>query len=108
MKNRTRKQLLQIVIDSLKKGDKNGWTNNGICGEIYDLYNYDELSPKEREVLINLIEKYKPTRRNQFKSFTENAHFTASFSSWWWTKMQDSEAGREQRILFLQKIIEVI
>lgn len=106
MKNRTREQLLQIVIDSLKKGRKRGWINNGICGEIEDL-RYDEvISRGEADILGDLIKKYKPTKRNKFKSFTENPHFIGG--AWWWTKMQESEVGREQRILFLQKIIEVI
>lgn len=106
MKNRTRKQLLQIVINSLKRGRKKGWINNGICGEIEDLKDDEVISRREAEILRDLIEKYKPTQRNKFKSFTENPHFTNG--AWWWTKMQESEVGREQRILFLQKIIEVI
>lgn len=107
MKNRTRKQLLQVVINSLKKSHKSDRTNTGICGEINSLFYEDEITREELMILKGLIEKYKPTNRNKFKEFTEHPHFIVG-GIWWWTRMQESEAGREQRILFLEKITEVI
>jgi len=34
---RTLSEIIDVVIESLKEGNKANWFNKGICGEIYNL-----------------------------------------------------------------------
>lgn len=103
---RSDKELLQIVIDSLRKGSKEGWYNYGICGEITDLYRNLYISSKERSRLEVLIETNKPTKTNEFKELTENEYWVGG--SYYWGIMYNYPETRFLRIAYLEKLQKLL
>jgi hypothetical protein len=60
-----KKKLLQILITSLELVGKRDYYNNGICGEIHDLFNkglasYDEITMIFKIFMANKYTKNKP------------------------------------------------
>lgn len=95
------KLLFEILIDSLKKGWKKYYCNDGICGEIYNLRNCDIINACEAYLLDLHIRRNKP-HAYLHKEFTENVYWTGR--TYWWTIMDGCPEAREIRIEFLTKL----
>lgn len=87
-RSRSINKLLEIVINSLKEGDKLGYFNNGICGEIIDLHHGLFITHTERCILNKFLEENKPT------TIPHNL-------IWWWPIMKKDPKYRKIRIDFL-------
>lgn len=100
---RTVKELFQIVIDSLKKGDKEYYYNNGICGEINDLFKYHIITFHESRLLMNVLKLNKPCG-NQYPKFYYSEDWVGG--AWWWDFMHTQPKTRQIRIAFLEEVIK--
>lgn len=98
---RTIKQLLEIVITSLKSGNKPKWHNNGICGEIKDLQKNLHISHEEKWALLDYISDKRPTR----KKYTQFLHTVYEDRVFWWPRMEACRFYREVRINYLKHLI---
>lgn len=105
MKQRTYKQLLTILLESLKKGNKEGYFNMGLCGELENLLHKSEtITLKEYYKVSNYIDNNKPTARNKYKNFFNDKDFTPDMP-WWWGFMHTKAKYRNKRIKFIQALI---
>lgn len=105
---RTEKELYQLVLESLKKGDKPNYYNNGICGEIEDLYYQDELlTQEEYRFLYDSVKKYNPAKNPLFKKY-KRSKFYIKGGEWWFVKMREHKGGRNVRIRLVKDIIKTL
>lgn len=98
------KELLIILRDSLKEGDKIFYFNSGICGEIADLLTKGVISTEEHDDVSCHIYINKPN--SELHSEFVNELFINY--EWWWKKMKHNPKAREIRIEFLNKLIKEI
>lgn len=96
------KTLLQIVIDSLKEGEKKHYWNFGICGEIADIKNDGIIDNEERLKIINTLFENKPSVSNKFKSFLLCDYWIGS--KYWWITMDRYPNTRKIRIDYLTQL----
>lgn len=96
------KELIQVVIDSLKLGYKKSWNSHGICGEIWDLKHFGFITHDEYFRLNQLIQANKPTETNEFKEFIQNIYWKGR--AFWWNDMSTYPETREIRIAYLKKL----
>jgi hypothetical protein len=101
---RTKKKLLPILITSLELGDKRDYYNNGICGEIHDLFNKGLASYDEITMILKFFMANKPTKNNKYNSFFNSPDFKDD-SAWWWPLMINNPESREVRIKFLKELL---
>lgn len=96
------KELLQLVIDSLRKGGR----GFGICAEISNLFLGDFINTKEFDRLYFLIKTNKPTKTNRFKEFTQNEYWIDD--DFWWYTMSYFKPTIEIRIDYLEKLQTIV
>lgn len=84
--------LLQIVIESLEKGDKKGFNNTGICSEIKGLEDVRSIYGQEGTILLSFLRRNKPV-------------WVSDVSGFWWETMDIDPSTRQTRIKFLKNLI---
>lgn len=103
------KELLQIVIDSLKDDDKPYFYNFGICGELDDLHDSNILGSDEYELLFVTIRKNKPSIiGGKFQHFTESKYWNGQDSAFWWPQMDRCPESRQIRVDFLNQLKDYV
>lgn len=103
---RTKKELYKVVLKSLEKGYKANYYNNGICGEIEDLYYQDELlTQEEYRFLYNDFKQYDPAKNPLFKKY-QRSKFYIKGGGWWFVRMRKESGGRNVRIRLVKGIIK--
>lgn len=65
-------------------------------------------SSLEEHRLRTIFNKYKPTKRNRFKEFTEHPFFTGGYSWWELYDREERHLAIEERIKYVKKLIEVL
>lgn len=97
MKERTLKELYQIVLDNFDKNQD--FLQRSGCYGICHHFNQIDISWEERDLIIQHFEDNKP---KIISKFWWNWNYNHFYNAWWWTK---DEKGNKQRKLFLQHII---
>lgn len=94
---KTNKTIVNIVLESLKKGHKAGWYNYGLCGEVKQLCTLDKtLNSLEVDKFNRLIDSNKPQNAGDV---------------FWWPTMSSSNEdtdfkNRQVRIDFLTELLK--
>lgn len=97
------KTLLKLTIKSLKKGEKEGYYNYGLCGEISDMYAFEDITKEECDVVKRFIEINKPSAQKHGEFTKKSMHWINEH--FWWETMQDMPETRQVRIDFLTKLL---
>lgn len=105
MKARTYKVLYGLLLESLQKGNKENHYNNGLCGEIDNLFENKIINRKEHLKLCSHFKNNKPTSRNRYKGFYNRNGFSDA-ASWWWPLMKLDNQFRKVRIEFIKEVIK--
>lgn len=96
------------VLEQLIEVLPNYYMCGGICDVVKDLCDIGEINTDEKNYIIRLLEKYKPTMRNQYKEFTKNNFFVKNSNNYWWNPMFEFNETIQIRIDFLKRIVEIL
>ena len=96
------------ILEQLIEVLPNYYMCGGICDVVKDLCDIGEINSEEKNNIISLLKRNKPTLRNRHKEFTNNSFFVKDSDNYWWNPMFEYNQTIQIRIDFLKRIIEII
>jgi len=100
------KELYGILLESLEKGDKEGWINNGVCGELDDLAGNRIITRTESIAVSGHFKTCHPSLNPLYKKFKRSKFYVNDM--WWFVRMKRFKGGRNVRIRLVKEIIKNI
>ena len=96
------------ILEQLIEVLPNYYMCGGICDVVKDLSDLGEINIEEKNNIISLLKRNKPTNRNKYKEVTDNYFFIKDSNNYWWNPMFEYNETIQIRIDFLKLVIDNI